>query len=153
TKKNNYPDAKPNPTVLKMVETILESRDYSKNKYVSQYNFTDLYITMKDGKIGMVNENGEVFIEHEYDEIEFSHYDYAVTLHKNGKVGIKQILRETGNLFLLEPKYDDIKLAQTILFDRTPFGKDKRTFMVFEVELNGVKGYVGENGVEYFNFE
>lgn len=77
-----------------------------------------------------------------YDSIDFDFKQNYFVLFNEGKQGVKLL----GTIYpTIEPKYDKITLNKSIKVNW------RWSFMVFEVELNGNKGYVGENGIEYFS--
>ncbi|MBK6979466.1 MAG: WG repeat-containing protein [Cytophagaceae bacterium] len=105
------------------------------------YEFKSLITKTKNGKYGVVNEKASEILPFQYDEIKFSNSgDYAI-LKKDGKYGIKIFFTHYPTI---KPKYDAIVKSRNITVT------DTWSFALMEVKIGEFKGYVGENGVEYF---
>jgi len=130
-------------------DKILYVKDFSRYpKIYKKYGFKKLIISRKNGRVGMATEKDSIVIPYNYDDIAFSDYNATyVKLIQDGKEGVKLIF---SSYPIIEAKYDKIKN-----FD-SPHNitvNDHWSFMVFKVQLGEQDGYVGENGVEYFQFK
>ncbi|MEL6721232.1 MAG: hypothetical protein AAFO82_05430 [Bacteroidota bacterium] len=74
-------------------------------------------------------------------------------IKKSDKIGLKILVRWKGGLNLIDSKYDRIEMVKGFVIEQESVLRIGPMFKVFEVEIDGKIGYVGENGVEYFNFE
>ena len=107
----------------------------------SVYRFKILKIVNENGRKGVVNEYDEIILPSIYDEVKFSYSgDYAI-LKKDGKYGIKIFFTHYPTI---EPQYDSIIKSRNIPVTNT------WRFGIMEVKIGDFKGFVGENGVEYF---
>lgn len=118
--------------------------DFSRNPSAQKYGFQKLVLQKQDGKMGVVNENGEIILPFIYDEIVFADTNTEAQLYLNGKEGRKIFF---SHYPVIEPKYDSI-LPHEILRVNNNWN-----FGVFKVKIGNNEGYVGENGVEYFRFD
>ena len=119
----------------------LEVFDYS--GYKNKYGFSKLFVVRKDSLLGVVSDLNKIVIPVEYDKLIFDLDKTEVTLYKNGKLGKKLLFTSYPRI---ETKYDEISRFKNLRVSGNWF------FQVFKIKLNGQTGYVGENGVEYFNF-
>lgn len=135
----------PRPSAAELgVDKATDYRDYSSLSFAEKYGFTAAIIAQKDGKYGMVDRKGNVLLPFEYDGIRFSDPATEAKLHKNGKVGYKILFTHHPTI---EPKYDVLDPAYHL-----PVSSGW-SFGIFRVKINGQTAYVGENAVEYFDFE
>lgn len=119
-------------------------KDYSRLPFVKNYPFSKAIIGTRDGKMGMVDENGNVMIPFEYDRVQFADPATEAYLVKNGLIGYKLMFSHHPTI---EPRYEKFERAHQLPVSQS------WVFALFRVEINGERAYVGENGVEYFNFE
>lgn len=118
--------------------------DFSNNPSAKQYGFQKLVLQKQDGKMGVVNEKGDIILPFIYDKIEFIEAYTQALLTKKGKVGRKLFF---SSYPVIEPKYDFIERYHF-------FGINEHwQFEIFIVKIGNNEGYVGENGVEYFRFD
>lgn len=135
----------PKPSAEDMkVDRILELKDYSRLSYIDKYGFKRIIIAELDGQVGILNEKGEEILPFQYDKITLEDSETQVILEKDGKLGRKLLFTIYPTI---EPRYDK-------LYERARLRANAYwSFAVYYVELDGQKGYVGENGVEYFRWE
>lgn len=110
-------------------------------KKFRSHNGSNTFLVEKKGQFGLVDETGKIILDYKYDKIE--HELGAVCfLEKENKKGIfflNSIYKE------VELKYTKIKILEPIQIN------DHWQFSLFEVTtIEGKKGLLGENGVEYF---
>jgi len=96
----------------------------------------------KDGKYGIINNSRKIKAEVIYDDIYFDVKNNVYILQKEGQKGIVVFSTVYD---IIPPKYRDVKAAGPIrVSDRWNFG-------LFEVVTEDhKKGFVGENGIEFF---
>jgi len=94
--------------------------------------------------MGVLNEEGKVILPVIYDNIEFLKNGTQAKLELDGKVGRKLFLSHYPTL---EPKYKELRNARSLRVTK------RWSFALFTVIIDGQKGYIGENGVEYFDLE
>jgi hypothetical protein len=118
--------------ILKSDDTIIDFG--SNNGYVT-------FLMQKNGQMGLVDETGKVLLDYEYDAIERG-WGSVCILKKGNKKGLFVL----NSIYKpVKPKYKEIKILEAIPVS------DSWQFGVFEVTtMNGKKGLLGENGVEYF---
>lgn len=104
-----------------------------------------MHVISENNLLGIVNEKNETLLPCIYDDIEFFGGGRYAHLHKKGKVGIKDFF---GTYNTLEPKYESI--GYDIL---TITGNNSAKFNLYTVKVSGQNVYVGENGIEFFNFD
>jgi hypothetical protein len=97
----------------------------------------------KPSGFGLINEESEV-LAFQYDFIDINFYDGLFYLLKDKKMGVHIPFTTYSTI---EPKYDMISLYQLLTIS------DGWKFALFKVKVGTNEGYLGENGVEYFNFE
>jgi len=126
-------------------DKILATHDYSRFGEISKkFGFTSLSIVRKDNKVGIVNELDEIIVPFVYDKIQFSHNYTEAQLFKDGKQGRKLFFT---NYPLIEAKYDALKHYKYLSVNpRWRFG-------IFEIKIGDFVGYIGENGIEYFQLD
>lgn len=96
----------------------------------------------KQGQLyGIIDKNGKALAPFQYDSIPYTDFRYAVTC-KNGKKGIVTF----NNKVVISNKYDEVATGHQLLED----GPDVLYFLLYPVVVDGKRGYVGQNGVEYF---
>lgn len=126
------------------VDEVIRVYDYSSSWFRNKYGFTQLILAKKNGKLGIIQEAGKEILSFQYDEIIMEERGTQAVLHKDGKKGIKLFLTHYPTI---EPKYDSFEFARSLPVSSS------WSFAVFKIELDGQIGYVGENGVEYFDFD
>ncbi len=125
------------------------SKNYTTHhiKYFDNYerntwnNFSALYIIASlNGKYGIMNELEKPVLPFEYDSIK--EQDGFFLLKRNGKIGFL-----TWNSFypVIQPVYDEYVSKEYI-----PVNNDWN-FTLFKVFKNGKAGFIGENGIAFFN--
>jgi len=140
TRSNQIPDVVANAT-----DKILDRGDYSRiSTTAAKYGFQQLYIAQKGDYQGVLNENGDIVLPFNYDKIGFSSDATQVWLTRDGKVGRKIFFTSYP---IIEPKYDFLTPARNLRVSNT------WTFALFRITLNEQKGFVGENSIEYFDFD
>ncbi|GEM_PF-686091 len=99
------------------------------------------FLMKKNGQMGLIDETGKVLLDFEYDTIE-KEWGGICMLKKENKKGLFVL----NSIYKgVKPKYKEIKILDTIPVSET------WQFGLFEVTtMNGKKGLLGENGVEYF---
>ncbi|THF49894.1 hypothetical protein E6C50_11110 [Flavobacterium supellecticarium] len=99
------------------------------------------FLMKKNGQMGLVDETGKVLLDYEYDAIERGWGNVCIL-----KKGDKKGLFVLNSIYKpVKPKYKEIKILEAIPVS------DSWQFGMFEVTtMNGKKGLLGENGVEYF---
>lgn len=118
--------------------------DFSGNPSAQKYGFQKLTLQERNGKMGVVNENGEIILPFIYDKIVFTDRSTEAQLYLNGKEGRKIFF---SHYPVIEPKYDSILPHEMLRVN------NNWNFGVFKVKIGNNEGYVGENGVEYFRFD
>jgi WG containing repeat len=109
------------------------------NKLIQKkYNAKYLIAVLKNGKYGIVNEDGKIIYPFEFDNLRL--FENTITLEKGEKKGITVIDNLNSDIKI---KYDAIKKQYFENVYNTNFN-------VFIVELQKRMGFVGENGIEYF---
>ncbi len=107
-----------------------------------KYGFIELLYVQKNGKWGVINEEGVTQLPFEYDGFGKITDTYAETRQKNKSGAV--------TYFTYYPpiacKYDRIDFFKQLEVTQT------WAFDLYKITINGKEGYVGENGVEYFNF-
>jgi hypothetical protein len=98
-------------------------------------------ITKKNGRSGVMS-GRKVLVSHKYDTLLDLQTNYVIT-GKDGKYGVWFIGRSYP---AIKPTYEKIRFVYGL-----PVSV-RRKFLIFEVQKNGKTGYLGENGVEYFQF-
>ena len=106
--------------------------------------FKSLYIVKKNDAMGIVDETGRVVVSFSFDNIKFIGRGQEAILIKDDKFGRKLFTCEYP---IIQPKYDKLSVGGYLSVN------SNWAFAYFKVEVNGNMGFVGENGVEYFNFE
>jgi hypothetical protein len=98
-------------------------------------------VAARKGKYGLVNLKEQVMIPFAYDDIEMLDQNIFITTIKKKKGAVLL------NTFYppLRNKYD------AIAFGANLFVNEGWRFFIFKVVKNGKRGYVGENGIEYFS--
>lgn len=125
------------------LDKTMAYKDFSRLPFVKNYSFSKAIIGEKDGQMGMVDENGNVLIPFEYDRVRFADPATEAYLVKDGLIGYKLMFSHHPTI---EPRYEKFERAFQLPVSQT------WVFALFRVEINGERAYVGENGVEYFNF-
>lgn len=126
------------------VDRTLVFKDYSGLGFGDKYGFTKIIIAEKAGQTGVLTEKGEELLPFAYDQIRMVEGNTQLELKKDGKIGRKILFTHHP---MIAPKYDKLRLVKQLRV--TP----RWSFAIFGVSLNGQKGFVGENAVEYFDFE
>lgn len=116
--------------------------DYKGVSYIDLYDNAYL-VFEKDSKIGLLDyTKGETILDPVFTNIKYDFKQNYFMLYDNDKKGVK--LLETVYP-TIEPIYKSIDFSKSIQVNGNWY------FMVFKVEKNGIVGYVGENGIEYFS--
>ena len=106
------------------------------------YQSLALFIIEEKGKYGIINEFDDVIVPVEYDSYSYLLKNAIITLQKGSKKGafiINTIYKP------IKPKYRDISIEKQLKIS------DNWGFLILAIEdEKGNKGYVGENGIEYF---
>ncbi len=121
---------------------IIREIDYSN---YSSAPFKKLFIQSQNGKIGVISDAGDTILPFEYDEISTPNGNTELMLRKGNKTGLKLLFTSYP---VIEPKYDSIERTPNRLRVTSSW-----SFQIYAVLLNGKKGYIGENGIEYFHFD
>lgn len=122
---------------------VVKTYDFSKYSFIKKYGFTSLSLIFKDGKYGVIDNNNKVVLAFEYDEVIFENGNTQARLVKNNKIGRKIFFTHYPTIpakFYKLEVYNELKVSKSW------------SFAIFSAELNGNNCFVGENGVEYFNF-
>lgn len=123
-------------------DDIVAIRTYNK-KIGQKYGFNELWYVQKNGKWGVVNENGGIQIPFDYDGFGKISDSFAET-KLNGKSGAIIYFTYYPPIAC---KYDSIDFFKQLEVTK------EWGFGLYKVTLNGNFGYVGENGVEFFKFD
>ncbi len=115
-----------------------------RKKTANNPGYSILNIVKRKNRMGVVNEKGITIVPFEFDEIHFLGDGRKAELINDGLVGRKLF---TSNHPFIEPKYTKLKTSGFIKVTPT------WSFALFEVEVDGRKGFVGENGVEFYKFD
>lgn len=108
-------------------------------------DYNSYIIVKKENVFGLMdNKNKVMLLEPIYDTIEFNNDNNFFLLNKDNRLGIK-VLNTIYPTIL--PKYDNINFYKSLQINQ------KWVFNIFEVQENGSRGFVGENGIEYFKFK
>ena len=109
------------------------------NIFTNQYMRKDYWIVEKNNQAGVISNKNEVIVPMEYDKLKWYNY-YTVITKKNDKKG----WIDFQDKYTISPKYDAISKVVDFKNDRSNF------YELFEVTINGKKGYINRFGVEYF---
>jgi WG containing repeat len=106
----------------------------------SDYQSLAIFLVVENNKWGIINEFGDIVLPIEYDKIGGDRYEMA--LFKNNRKGV----------FLVNTIYKPIGAKYTNIFKAKALKVSNTwAYNVYEVEdEKGKKGFVGENGIEYF---
>ena len=115
--------------------------DYTGISYITNEKGKAIFVLSKNNKSNFADEDLKQILPTNFDDaINFNENVYFIK--KDNKWGVK--IFHTVYPYI-PTKYKSIDLAKTIRINKN------WAFNIFEVELeNGKKGFVGENGVEYF---
>ncbi len=100
-----------------------------------------LEVVCRSGKFGLVDNSLKEYLPYAYDFIDIDYINGYFMLFKEGKMGVKMI---TSTYPMIQPKYDFMEHYINLKVSKS------WSFVLFNVVKNGMTGYVGENGVEYF---
>jgi len=100
-------------------------------------------VIKKNNKLGVITSEGNLFLPYEYDRLVFREVEHDVLIYKNDKVGLKSIWQRGASI---HANYHSIKGIRSFHLP------DNSLFTIYEVTIDSNKGYVGENGIEYFKF-
>lgn len=99
------------------------------------------FLVRNNNKFGLIDETGKVLLDSIYDKIKYQ-FGGICFIEKDNKKGLF-ILNSTYKQ--VEPKYKKIEILESIPV------KERWQFGIFEITtMNDKKGFLGENGVEYF---
>lgn len=139
----NYSWRGPRPRAEELgLDRAVDYKDYGQLPFVKNYSFSKAIIGQKDGKMGIVDEKGNILLPFQYDRVQFAEPATEAYLYKDGLIGYKLLFSHHPTI---EPRYETFERAHQLPVSQT------WVFALFRVEINGQKAYVGENGVEYFN--
>lgn len=115
--------------------------DYTGISYITNEKGKAIFVLSKNNKSIFADEDLEQILPTDFDDV-INYNESVYIIKKNNKWGAK-IFHTVYQYIPI--KYKSINLARTIRINK------HWSFNIFEVELeNGEKGFVGENGVEYF---
>ncbi|WP_027382962.1 WG repeat-containing protein [Epilithonimonas caeni] len=118
---------------------VLENDDIIEDFYSNYGKKT--FLVRNNNKFGLIDETGKVLLDSIYDKIKYQ-FGGICFIEKDNKKGLF-ILNSTYKQ--VEPKYKKIEILESIPV------KERWQFGIFEVTtMNDKKGFLGENGVEYF---
>ena len=100
-------------------------------------------VMWKDGAYGIYRERTQM-LPFNYDFIDIDYENGFFFLLRNNKMGVYIPFTTYG---AIQPKYDMLLVEQRLEVSKT------WSFVLFKALQNGNEGYVGENGMEYFNFD
>lgn len=124
-------------------EKVIFTIEYDDIEHLGEEKEKKVFLLKQNGKSGILREDKKVILPMEYegisDEYGFGRY---YLLEKDGKKGV----------FLMNTVYKPIPAKYKSIRQIQPVSvNDNWQFGLFEVEtMNGKKGIVGENGIEYF---
>lgn len=136
------PTLKPWPNHSLPKDGIIKTYNYS--RYKEKYGFSSLSIVQKDNKLGVIDDNKKVVLPYEYDKLIFKENNTQIQLYKGGKQGRKILFTTYPTI---EAKYDKLRFTKGIRVTKS------WQFAVFRVKMGKQYGYVGENGIEYFDLD
>lgn len=108
-----------------------------------QIGRNDYQVMWKDDSFGLFRGNYED-LPFKYDFIDIDYENGLFYLLKDKKMGV---FIHGSSYSIIEPKYGLISFHSKLRVSK------KWTFALFSVKSNGQEGYIGENGVEFFNFD
>ncbi|MBB4807603.1 hypothetical protein HNP38_002909 [Chryseobacterium defluvii] len=124
-------------------ETVIFDIEYDDIDFIGHEKESAVFLLRKNGKSGILLKNKKIILPLEYDDITYE-YDYGryYVLKKNSKKGV----------FLLNTIYKPIQAKYKTIKQIPPIPVNENwQFGLFETEtIDGKKGIVGENGVEFF---
>lgn len=106
-------------------------------------DYRDFQVMWKDGSFGLYQESTQLLpFNYDFIDIDYEHGFFYLLGDK--KMGVYL----PGTTYpIIEPRYDLVRF-----YKKLPVN-DKWLFVLFNVKMNGSNGYLGENGVEFFNFD
>lgn len=126
------------------MDRLVDFKDYSNLGFVSRYPFQKAIIAQKDGQMGILDENGNTLLPFQYDRVRFADIPTEAILEKDDLFGYHLLFTHHPTI---EPRYTSLKKVRQLPVSANWI------FAIFRVEMNGQTGYIGENTVEYFDFE
>lgn len=115
--------------------------DYSGISYVTDENNKAIFLLSKNGKYSFLDEDLKQILPTDFDDV-INYNESVYIIKKDNKWGVKIFHTVYPHI---PTKYNSISLAKTVRINKN------WSFNIFEVESeNSKKGFVGENGIEYF---
>lgn len=114
--------------------------EYSGISYITNEHGKSIFEVRKNNLSNFIDENKKNISPINFDD-SMKYNESIYIIKKDNKWGAKIF---HTNYPYIPIKYESIDLVKTITINKN------WSFNIFEVELNNKKGYIGENGVEYF---
>lgn len=108
-------------------------------------NIQFLQVSCFNGKIGVVDNFGMEHLPFIYDKIEFYNHGWQLRMYHGDRVGMLDLLSPYP---AVEPIFEDLRYERK--FSIKGFN-GHHDFLIYRIKMNGQKGYLGANGVHYFN--